>query len=110
MICCFLWVFWFLIFDFCPPCRWRFQIVSPFQVISCVFIGFPPIFPPDTRGDADIESYSSSGSVHICGVDVEFPRYGIHEAKGIEPFGRAGPHTAEVTMEEGGALVLPVRE
>lgn len=29
---------------------------------------------------------------------MEFPRYGIHEAKGIERFGRAGPHTTEVTI------------
>lgn len=29
---------------------------------------------------------------------MEFPRYGIHEVKGIERFGRAGPHTIEVTI------------
>lgn len=44
-------------------------------------------------------SYSlSGGASSTCGVDVEFPRYGIHEVKGIERFGRAGPHTTEVTI------------
>lgn len=38
-----------------------------------------------------------SGGVCACGVNVEFPHYGIHEAKGIERFGRAGPHTVKVT-------------